>query len=452
MLRALAALTLPGSLAACGGGGSSQPAPAPAGPQITGFAGDKTEYGIGDKPVVTATFSGGAGRIEPGAIAVASGAAVTLPALTGNATFKLVVSGGGQEITRELALKAAYRGSFKPVPMAFARGGHEAVCLASGRVLIIGGQGSGGVNYEVMAFDPATETFSAAGGLLTGRSAHTATVLKDGTVLVVGGDRTVMNSPSAERYDPATGASRATAGQPLVNRSYHSATLLDDGRVLLAGGLTAGANSASDTADLYDPATDSFTRLLFPLQVTRLRHTAMQVSPRLLVLYGGMTVDGKLALPEVLDIEAQSSSLMNSPLETVPRSGANLVKRAGADYVVIGGENGRTAEPLANIVNVGIGGVSVQAGGTLRTARSLHASATLADGRVLVAGGVGYVGGAPLASTEIYSAQQAATVAGPALQIARQMHTATALPNGKVLIVGGFGPDRQALATAELYS
>ena len=61
---------------------------------------------------------------------------------------------------------------------------------------------------------------------------HTATLLPNGQVLVAGG---ATNTGIAELYDPATGT-WTTTGRGRA-RQDHTATLLSDGRVLVVGGL-----------------------------------------------------------------------------------------------------------------------------------------------------------------------------------------------------------------------
>ncbi len=85
-------------------------------------------------------------------------------------------------------------------------------------------------------------------------SSHaTATRLLDGRVLIAGGNGA---NTSAELYNPATGTFSAT-GSLNDLREGHTATLLMDGRVLIAGGGTPSAGTV--TAELFDPSTGTFT-------------------------------------------------------------------------------------------------------------------------------------------------------------------------------------------------
>ena len=65
----------------------------------------------------------------------------------------------------------------------------------------------------------------------TGRYDHRATLLSSGKVLVTGGS----GDTSAELYDPATGTWTDT-GSMSTERILHTATLLPSGKVLVAGG------------------------------------------------------------------------------------------------------------------------------------------------------------------------------------------------------------------------
>jgi len=70
-------------------------------------------------------------------------------------------------------------------------------------------------------------------------------------------------------------------------------------------------------------------------------------------------------------------------------------------------------------------------------ARSNHASVTLNDGRVLVAGGT--TASAPTNETEIYDPFTNTWTVGNPMAASRSGHTATLLKDGRVLIAGGTG-------------
>jgi N-acetylneuraminic acid mutarotase len=79
-----------------------------------------------------------------------------------------------------------------------------------------------------------------------------------------------------------------------------------------------------------------------------------------------------------------------------------------------------------------------------------QSSTLLADGRVLVAGGRGAV--ATFNSTEIYDPTTNRWISAAPMGARRYVHAATRLSNGDVLVVGGNGDDPSALLTsAETY-
>src|SRR6185503_19010100 len=98
------------------------------------------------------------------------------------------------------------------------------------------------------ALNSTKSEFSSSVILSEPRSSHTATVLASGRILIVGGNNNTDASPSpstaAEIYDPDIDVrySLAVAGnfyQPgdmNTGRYAHTATLLPNGKVLIAGG------------------------------------------------------------------------------------------------------------------------------------------------------------------------------------------------------------------------
>lgn len=95
--------------------------------------------------------------------------------------------------------------------------------------------------------------------------------------------------------------------------------------------------------------------------------------------------------------------------------------------------------------------------GNMREGRILHALTLMADGSVLVTGGVEGDGEERLVGPELYDPDARSWAAAPALIDSRYRHTATLLEDGRVLVVGGrgVGPDpegpRPSFASAEIY-
>ena len=87
----------------------------------------------------------------------------------------------------------------------------------------------------------------------------------------------------------------------------------------------------------------------------------------------------------------------------------------------------------------------------MKAARKQSAAANIAGGMILVCGGLCSNGSGILDSAELYNTATGAFTAAAAMTTPRYGHTATTLANGKVLVTGGMGPAGTALATAELY-
>lgn len=453
-LRTLFAMSFPGALAACGGGGSSSGGSD--GPAIAQLSLDKDQYFIGETATLTAQFSGGSGRLEPGGIPVSSGVAVVLPKQTTTQTVRLVVTAAvtGASVFRDIVINVAYRNALRTLPMGFARAAHATAKTGDGKLYVIGGEDGGyTLPASVMVFDAHAETFSVAGNLSSGRVEHTATSLADGSILVVGGTRSVTGAPIAERFLPATGASHPTAGQPLASRSLHTATLLADGRVLLLGGRVTGEAAFSTSADLYDPASGQFMRLGIVLQYGRVGHSATRLANGKVLIYGGVDGSGNVRPPELFDPVAMSfTTLPGLPGETVGRYKHVAVPSATSqDLFIVGGEDYLDSAPFDTVVRVASTSNAVSLAGTLQSPRSMLAAAPLGDGRIFVTGGSTSMLSKPVATTEFYSVANSTSVAGPAMSVARMNHTADLLVSGKVLVIGGNDANHAVADTAELF-
>lgn len=143
----------------------------------------------------------------------------------------------------------------------------QATLLADGRVLVTGGAASkpGPPPYaddEAHIFDYRTQTWSAAAPMMTPRESHTATLLKDGRVLVTGGTDLKRPQPGfwaeSEIYNPINNT-WISAAPMKTQRSRAAAVSLADGRVLVIGGHKDKNLTPLQSAEIYNPLTNTWT-------------------------------------------------------------------------------------------------------------------------------------------------------------------------------------------------
>jgi len=190
-------------------------------------------------------------------------------------------------------------------------------------------------------YDPATETWTPTGDLVTGRSEHEAVLLNTGQVLVVGGVGNDGTVATAELYNPATGSWRATGTPRDLHQNYFTTTLLADGKVLVAGGYVGPLQSSSvgtARAEVYDPATGGWTATS-ALTTERVGATAARLADgRVLVAGGAISVTStKLASAELYDPAAGSWTATGSP--ATPRADATATVLTDGRVLVAGGYN-----------------------------------------------------------------------------------------------------------------
>jgi hypothetical protein len=181
--------------------------------------------------------------------------------------------------------------------MYYARGGHTATLLHDGRVLVAGGAGGefGKLFSSAELYDSKTGKWIKTGPMSYYYERPSATLLKSGKVLVTGGGE---DNTRAEIYDPTTKMWSTTRSMNEA-RILHSATLLPNGKVLVAGGYGLDYKSdASSTAELYDPATQTWSRTGSMLH-GRACHTALLLNGRVMVAGGGINGFSDEAIPHV---------------------------------------------------------------------------------------------------------------------------------------------------------
>lgn len=157
---------------------------------------------------------------------------------------------------------------------------------------------------------------------------HSATLLHDGRVLVVGGQTAGQFgvAHSAEIFDPATG-SWTVVRTPITPRFSHTATLLPDGRVLVAGGAALESRRADpfESAETYDPAADSWAPAL-PMRQARTAHTATLLPDGRVLMVGGMGGNG---------VASRAAELFDPHAGTWASTGSMMVARLSHTATVL---------------------------------------------------------------------------------------------------------------------
>jgi Kelch motif protein len=276
------------------------------------------------------------------------------------------------------------------------RYGHDAVRLLDGRVLVVGGSGGESDPTTAEVYDPVSGTWSATGSMLKPRAGFAPVVLLDGRVLVgdvLDGNNGHPDVYGSELYDPATGTWSATGdlignwgnpavllpdGKVLAHESVYdpasgtwtatakrnntdtgsggavtgaAAILLSDGNVLMAGGYAPPVHggdpsfSFTDAADVYDPATGSWTEVANMHEPSRAEMATLLPDGKALVVtqYGSWEVYDPAAgtwsavprpsgftVPRAL--LSDGTVLMTDPDETNPGPGSGAQCTAAALY------------------------------------------------------------------------------------------------------------------------
>jgi hypothetical protein len=206
---------------------------------------------------------------------------------------RVLITGGGPAANQPTAeLYDPAQGVFRPTAgsMLVPRGGHAAVLLPSGKVLLVGGfqtsfpfLGAGAQFGEL--FDPATETFDLAGTVVRMRIHPTATLLPDGTVFIVGLETSgAIPTHEAEIFDPTRSVNDSFIPGPQMDfRNGHRATRLQNGNVLISGG-GIGALVYDNIKRVFSP--------LIPMIADRIDPAAALLPDGRVLVIGGRSLTG----------------------------------------------------------------------------------------------------------------------------------------------------------------
>jgi hypothetical protein len=300
-------------------------------------------------------------------------------------------------------------------------------------------------------YDPATGTFAPTGSLTVAIGPHTATLLGNGKVLVVGSYfvENVGTQSFAELYDPVTGTFTPTGAPDKPRGGGHTATRLQNGNVLLVGGVGDGFIDPDATAELYDPATETFSYTGSVVRNNSIWFHAATLLPNGQVLVtGGLSSVGASTTSEAELYDPLTGTFTQTGFMGTSRNNhtATLLQNG---KVLIAGKHYQASVPLtAELYDPSTGTFTPT--GPMNTDGDGQTATLLQSGEVLIAGGASTFG--EIANAELYDPiTEAFTAIGPLRTARRSGHSATLLPNGKVLIAGGLGATGVVLSSAELY-
>jgi len=332
-------------------------------------------------------------------------------------------------------------GSFDAGPrLSQRRAKHAAWALPDGSVLVTGGQSSTEIaTRKTERCHPDAVTCSPGPDMTSPRRFHAMTELGDGRVLVTGGTGpSALALDTAEIFDSATDTFTPT-GSMHVPRVNHTSTLLPDGTVLILGGYQKiDTDQVLSLAEIYDPASGTFTRL--GSDDTVLKGESLTVLPSGDVLLAGGTEGGSTRASQLRRGSLSSVALppMSAPLTD------HTATLLDAAYVLLAGGS-PDGEPSDVAVLFDVAGVDFEDAGRMTRPRAGHSATRLSSGKVLVAGG------SDDPHAEVWDPAEGFVALEYPMSLARSQHAAVLVGSGFVVIHGGVDPDGNPVREAEIF-
>eukprot|EP01046_Picozoa_sp_COSAG06_P015827 COSAG06_NODE_1027_length_11028_cov_3.385031_7_plen_561_part_00 len=173
---------------------------------------------------------------------------------------------------------------------------HSVSCCADGRMVVCSGLNMGGADLmnhlasTALQWLPGTDTWSALPDLPAGRLGAASVGLPDGRTMLIGG--VCRGETLTSVLVLAADGSGWSDLVPLTRARFLAAVLVSNGKVLVAGGKSGlgGTDTALNTAELWDPATQKWTALP-PMAHKRISAAACVLPSGRVVVVGGQGAD-----------------------------------------------------------------------------------------------------------------------------------------------------------------
>lgn len=222
-------------------------------------------------------------------------------------------------------------------PMAAGRSGAAAVTLADGKILVAGGTTTQGVALSsAELYNPQTNTWTPTGAMTAAIYIPQMTLLSDGRVLI-GGGRATNNAGSgtatAMIYDPATNTWTAAASMT-TGRAVGSLHTLPDGRVLAVAGHSGSGGSPVPltSVEIYNPTSNSWSAY-DGLNNARWHQAGVDLADGSIMTIGGLNASGA----RMASVELHTVNVTSAPADTVAPSLSTTSPTVGSPITVSAG-------------------------------------------------------------------------------------------------------------------
>ena len=218
---------------------------------------------------------------------------------------------------------------------------HLGMASYDGKLYVVGGAHKYGYSNKLLIYDPSTKNWTEGKPMPGARTALTANFI-DGKLFAVGGVDDVHNVVGTNLvYDPVNDT--WTEKAPMPTARHHLTSSVVNGKLYVIGGriygdgipepfVNAKARSSFDVNEMYDPATDRWTKLK-PMPSNRSGLASASVGNDIYV-FGGEKVNGTYENNEKYDT-IKNIWTKESPLPT-PRLGLKAVTIDNTIYVIGG--------------------------------------------------------------------------------------------------------------------
>ena len=329
-----------------------------------------------------------------------------------------------------------------------ARGFAPAVLLNDHTVITAGG--TDGLSFTADARRWSAGTWTAAGAIGHAVAGQVAALLPNGKALFAGGADAMSYYTHGDLFDPARGTWAQTPAMAHAH-AYGVAASLANGDVLVIGGYDGGATLTTGAVDIYSAAGNTW-RAGPALPGPRYEFTATTMKDGRVLVAGGD--DGSLASSSALssvEIYASGSGWSAGQAMKKVRFDQAAVLLADGRVLVAGGlDASGTALNTAEVYDPATGRWTLT--GTMSSARAGFTMTVLADGRVVAAGGYATSPSQALASADLFDPTTSGWTATGSLITGRRYQTATPLGDGSVLVIGGHGAAADYLSSCEIYT